>query len=94
VFVEARSAVEQLALLRGDVTAARDSGAIRAPRAQALLSLLESTGQHLQGGRATSARLTLLAFNGIVIAASLVGDIEAATARALIEHAGVLIETI
>ena len=94
VFVEARPALEQLALLRGDVTGARDSGAIRPPRMQALLSLLDSAGQHLEGGRETSARATLLAFNGIVIAASLIGDIEAATARALFEHAGVLIETI
>jgi len=94
VFVETRSAVEQLALLRSDVTAARDSGAIRAPRAQALLSLLDSTERHLQGGREIPARANLLAFSGIVVAASLVGDIEAATARALVEHVAVLVESI
>ena len=94
VFVEARSALEQLALLRGDVTSARDSGAIRAPRVQALLSLLDSTERHLQGGREIPARANLLAFSSIVVAASLFGDIEAATARLLIEHTAVLVESI
>jgi hypothetical protein len=94
VFVEARSALEQLALLRGDVRSARDSGAIRAPRVQALLSLLDSTERHLQGGREIPTRANLLAFSSIVVAASLFGDIEAATARLLIEHTAVLVESI
>ncbi len=93
VFVEARPVLEQLDLLVRDVEAGRDSGAIRAQRVSGLLALLDSAQRHLQAGRSTPARATLLAFSTAVAAASLVGQIEASTARALIENAAVLIES-
>jgi pullulanase len=94
VFVEPRPAREQLGLLEADVRAGASSGAIRAPRVQALLSLLETSDRHLAAGRETPAKANLTAFAGIVTAASLVGDVEPALARALLEHTAVLIDSI
>jgi hypothetical protein len=61
---------------------------------QALLSLLETSDRHLAAGRETPAKANLTAFAGIVTAASLVGDVEPALARALLEHTAVLIDSI
>jgi pullulanase len=94
VFVEERPALEQLGLLQADVRAGGDSGAIRASRVQALLSLLDSAGRHIEAGRGTPAKANLLAFVGIVTVASLFGDIQAELGRELLEHAGVLIESV
>lgn len=94
VFVEPRPAIEQLDLLQADVRTARDGGQIRASRAVALLNLLSSTRGHLDARRGLAAQATLAAFSTLVLVSASFGDIEPDTARALIEYASVLVESI
>jgi len=94
VFVEARPPGEQLQMLLADVQAARDSGQIRASRATTLLSLLSSAGRHIDAGRSLQALLSLTAFSTLTLASAAVGDIETGTARALVEYASVLAQSL
>ncbi|WP_395788406.1 pullulanase-type alpha-1,6-glucosidase [Aquimonas sp.] len=94
VFVEPRAAAEQLVLLQADVRAGRDLGQIRSSRAAVLLDLLDVARRHLDGERGIAAQATLVTFSSLVLASAGFGDIDADLARTLVEHAGVLMQSI